>query len=206
MIATMVTVIIAAYFLGSIPSAYIIGRLLKDIDMREVGDGRIGAAAAFRNLGIAGGMMVGFLDFSKGALSVALALTTDVPLIVALLCGIMAIVGHNWSVFLGFKGGRGAATTYGVLASLMLWQFLIALVIAAIPYFLTHKSTLATGIIFGILPVVLWVDSVLGILPALPWMQDISPLLIVFPVFLSVPMFLKSRTMPGKAPGGNSIG
>ena len=197
---------VLSYLLGSIPSAFIIGRLLKGTDMREVGDGRIGTAAALRNLGIAGGVMVGFMDFSKGALAVALALMLNVPLIIVLLCGVMVVMGHNWSVFLGFKGGRGAASTYGVLASLMWWQLLIALGIVAIPYFLTHRSTLATGIIFGILPVLLWSERVLGILPTLPWIQDISPLLVVFPIFLSIPMLLKVRLTVSASAGGNSIG
>jgi len=104
---------------------------------------------------------------------------------------VILVVGHNWSIFLGFKGGRGAATTYGVLASLMLWQLLIALAMVAVLFFTTRKSTVATYIIFGILPLLLWAESILGILPVLPWAQDISPLLIVFPLFLSIPMFLK---------------
>ncbi len=191
MITNEIIVILAAYFLGSIPSAYIVGRLLKGIDMREVGDGRIGTSFTIRRLGLASGITVAIMDFTKGVIAIILAEMFNVPLIIVLLCGVIVVVGHNWSIFLGFKGGKGAATTFGVLASLMLAPFLIALSIVAIPYFLTHRSTLATGIMFGILPILLWAESMLGILPMLPWVQDISPLLIIFPLFLSIPMFLK---------------
>ncbi len=191
MIAEGIIAILAAYFLGSISSAYLMGHLVKGIDMREVGDGRIGASSSVRRLGFAWGIAVAVMDFSKGVIAVILAQLLNVPLIVVLLAGLVVVIGHNWPIFLNFKGGRGAATIYGVLASLMLWQLLIVLVLIAIPYFVTRRSTVATYIMLGILPILLWAESMLEILPVLPWAQDISPLLIVFPLFLSIPMFSK---------------
>jgi len=182
MMSTAVLIIPIAYLLGSIPSAYIVGRLLKGIDMREVGDGHMGTSYSFRRLGFAGGITVALMDVSKGVTAVLLAQRLTAEVAIVLLAALAVVVGHNWSVFLRFKGGKGAATTYGVLATLIFWQLLIGLSAAGIVYFFTHKSGLATGIMFGILPLVLWIYGA-------------STLVVVFPVFLSLPMVLKHRLM-----------
>ena len=181
---TLITLLIIpiAYLLGSIPSAYIVGRLLKGIDIRDVGDGRIGTSYSFRRLGFTGGMTVAFMDFGKGVTAVLLAQSLTDELAIVLLASLVVVVGHNWSVFLHFQGGKGAATTYGVLASLIFWQLLIGLIIAGIVYFFTHKAGLATGIMFGTLPLVLWIYG-----------ASIS--VVTFPAFLSLPMLLKHHLM-----------
>ena len=104
-VATEVMAVLIGYILGSIPSAYLIGRL-KGKDLREVGDSRIGAAATARSVGIGYAVIVGFMDFAKGAMTVVAARTLHVSLPVVFLAAMMAIIGHNWSLFLGFKGGR----------------------------------------------------------------------------------------------------
>jgi glycerol-3-phosphate acyltransferase PlsY len=190
-IITWAVVIVSGYLLGSIPSAYLMGRLVKGIDMREVGDGHIAGSYAIRRLGFANGIIVGFIDCSKGALAVILALLLNTPLIVVLLAGVAAVAGHNWSIFLGFMGGQGFSPVTGVLVSLMWWPFLIALVIVAPLYFLTRRSTLASGIVFCILPLILWAERMLRILPDLRYAPNIPPELIVFPLFLAIPWFLK---------------
>lgn len=180
--ATAVSVIPLAYLLGSIPTAYIAGRLLKGIDVREVGDGRIGAAYSYRTLGLAGGIIVGIMDLSKGVIAVLLTqrLTDQVAIVLA--AGLAVAVGHNWSIFMRFQGGKGALTTYGVLISLIFWQFLIGLSMGSLVYFFIRKSGLATGIVYGTLPVLLWIYGA-------------STLVIVFPAFLSLPMLLKHHQM-----------
>ncbi len=197
MIAKVIISILAAYLLGSIPTAYLVGRMTRGIDIREVGDGRIGASFMTRRLGLRWGIVVGFTDFCKGALAVILAHMLVVPPIVVVLCGVMAVVGHDWSIFMGFRGGRGAATTFGALAALMWWHMVIAFLVVIIPFYLTRKPTLFTVILFCILPVLLWIDSVFGILPALPWPQEISPLplLIASPLIVAIPWLLK-RPVP----------
>ncbi len=99
--------IVLAYCLGSISWAYLIGRFARGVDMTEVGNGRIGAAFAMRKLGFGWGISVGVLDFVKGALAVIMALALEVPIIATFLSGMAVVAGHNWSVFLGFKGGGG---------------------------------------------------------------------------------------------------
>jgi glycerol-3-phosphate acyltransferase PlsY len=182
-IALASLVVVTAYLLGSIPSAYLVGRLLKGLDIREAGDGRLGATATYRRVGLAGAIIVGLTDLAKGAAAVLLAQGLGLPLFVVLLAGVAVVVGHNWSVFLRFKGGKGALTIYGVLASLMFWQLLIALALGGIFYLVTHKTGMSTGILLGCLSII---NLITGSLI----------LLIILPLFISVPMVLKHITMP----------
>jgi len=116
----IITGIIINYLIGSIPTAYIFGRLLKGIDIRQYGSGNVGATNALRVLGKKAGISVLVLDVLKGVFAVLLVqafvgrVRLD-PLIFRLLAGISCICGHNWTVFLQFKGGKGMATTLGVL-------------------------------------------------------------------------------------------
>jgi glycerol-3-phosphate acyltransferase PlsY len=182
-IALALLVIATAYLLGSIPSAYIVGRLMKGLDIREAGDGRLGAAVTYRRVGLTGGIIVGLMDLTKGAAAVVLAQGLGLPLWAVLLAGLAVVVGHNWSVFLHFQGGKGALTIYGVLASLMLWELLIALALGGIFYLITHKTGMATGFLLGFLSLINWITGSLI-------------LLIILPVFISLPMVLKHIFMP----------
>lgn len=119
---TFIFGIVLAYLVGSIPTAYIFGKLLKGIDIRQHGSGNVGATNVFRCLGKGPGFIVLFLDILKGVLPVvvigsALGLTENIPLI---LLAFAAVAGHNWTVFLNFKGGKGVATSLGVLIGLMI--------------------------------------------------------------------------------------
>ncbi len=117
--------ILISYLLGAIPTAYLFGRLLKGIDIRAHGSGNVGATNALRVLGKGPGIAVLLLDVLKGAVAVAVigpmasarmpSFPQDVLLVV---CGVVAICGHNWTVFLQFKGGKGVATSLGVLIGL----------------------------------------------------------------------------------------
>jgi len=182
-IISVLPMIAIAYLLGSIPSAFIVGRLLKGLDIREAGDGRLGAAATYRRVGLAGGIIVGLMDLAKGAAAVFLTQFLGFPLFVVLLAGLAVVVGHNWSIFLRFKGGKGALTIYGVLASLMFWQLLIALALGGIFYLITHKTGMSTGILLGFLSLI---NLITGSLI----------LLIILPLFISLPMVVKHISMP----------
>jgi glycerol-3-phosphate acyltransferase PlsY len=111
---------VLAYLIGSIPVAYIFGRVLKGIDIREHGSGNMGATNAFRVLGKGPGVIVLILDIIKGIIPVTLlanafGLGDALSLVIISLA---AVAGHNWTVFLGFKGGKGMATSLGVLIGL----------------------------------------------------------------------------------------
>jgi glycerol-3-phosphate acyltransferase PlsY len=176
--------IVVAYLLGSIPSAYLIGRWLKGMDIREAGDGRLGAAAVRRRAGLVASIIVAIMDVGKGMAAVYLAKVLGLPLGVVAAVGLAAVVGHNWSLFLRFQGGKGALVTFGVLASLMLWPLLIAMAISGIVLILTNgKTGFASGVVFFSLALF---NLFLG-----------SPIvLVIMPILIGVPMFLKHLSMP----------
>lgn len=111
---------LASYLLGGIPSGYLIARYAKGIDIRQHGSGNPGAANVYRTVGRGAGILTLTLDALKGYLPVLLAvrLYPDNHL-VTVLCGAMAIVGHIWTIFLRFKGGKGVATSAGVFLALL---------------------------------------------------------------------------------------
>lgn len=108
----------AGYLIGSIPFGYLVGRYVRGIDIRDHGSGNIGTTNAFRVLGRGGGTIVFIGDMLKGLVPVWLAGLTGI-LELPLIAGIAAILGHNYSIFLGFKGGRGVATTAGAALGLV---------------------------------------------------------------------------------------
>lgn len=156
--------VILGYLLGSIPTAYIAGRLIKGKDIRQMGDGNMGAQNAFRQLGAKVGFAVGCLDAGKGALAVLIAQTANIPQVIILLAGTGAVIGHNWPVFLGFRGGRGESSTIGVLLTTVTIPMLIVGGIA-IPVLLKTKNvTKASIALFAPLPLVCWWLAVPGLL------------------------------------------
>ena len=109
--------LIISYLLGAIPTAYLFGKFLRGIDIRQHGSGNVGATNAFRVLGKGIGTVVLIVDILKGflpTLAVANVLSVTEPWM-RLLCGLAAVCGHNWSVFLNFKGGKGIATGFGLI-------------------------------------------------------------------------------------------
>ncbi len=119
--------LLASYLLGSLPTAYLFGRLLKGIDIRKSGSGNVGATNALRVLGFGPGITVLIIDILKGLIVVSflgdcfagkgiLWQVQNLRIIMGLCC----ICGHNWTIFLQFKGGKGIATSLGVLLGLAL--------------------------------------------------------------------------------------
>jgi glycerol-3-phosphate acyltransferase PlsY len=127
--------LLAAYLLGSIPFAYIIASVVKGIDLRTVGSLNVGGRNLTRNLGYVWGFSGGALDVAKGFAAMALArgLGVDYPL--AYYAGMAAVAGHNWPVWLGFRGGKGLATALGALLwvapTVGLAGFVVAMLILA---------------------------------------------------------------------------
>lgn len=112
--------VLLAYLFGAIPTAYIFGRLIKKIDIRQHGSGNVGATNAFRILGKGPGSCVLLIDVLKGVIAtaaVSYVLHLNEPYWQVIL-GLVAVCGHNWTVFLSFKGGKGIATSLGVLIGL----------------------------------------------------------------------------------------
>ncbi len=159
-------VVAFGYLLGSFPTAHIAGRVLKGKNIREVGDHNVGAANAFREIGPRIGLAVGIIDAVKGALVVVLARVMQAPDMAVLGAGLASVIGHNFPVFLGFRGGRSASTTIGVLTAVLnapmyiLGGPTIAILIFA------RSTTIACAFMFISLPIVCWLLHVPGFLIA----------------------------------------
>ncbi len=159
-------IVVLGYFLGSIPTAYIAGHLLKGVDIRRVGDENMGAANAFHQLGAKVGVAVGIVDAGKGALAVLIALAANLPQPIVLLTGAAVVVGHNWPIFIGFRGGRGESTTIGVLLTTVTQPMLILAGPALLALFIFRNVILASCVLFIPLPLVCWWLGVPGMLTA----------------------------------------
>ena len=149
-------IILIGYLLGSLPTAYIAGRLLKGNDIRQMGDENMGAANAFRELGSRAGVTVGIIDAIKGSLAVLIALASGMSQTVVMLTGAAAVIGHNWPVFIGFRGGRGASTTIGVLVASVTQPMLILGGPALLVLFIKKNTTIACAVLFVPLSLVGW--------------------------------------------------
>ncbi|MFA5761353.1 MAG: glycerol-3-phosphate 1-O-acyltransferase PlsY [Dehalococcoidales bacterium] len=156
-IIKIIAAFIAAYLLGSIPSAYIMGRLTKKIDIRTVGSHNMGAMNSFYNLGKGVGVMVLAADVLKGVAAVALAdLLFNIPNLYMFICGFIVVLGHNYPVWLKFKGGKGGATAIGAIIYFIPWGIPIGLAVFLLMVLITKFPTLSYGIAMISFPFVSW--------------------------------------------------
>jgi len=183
--------IIGAYLLGSIPSAYIAGRLRKGIDIREVGSRNMGAMNVFYKVGIVPGLLVLAVDIGKGAAAVALAHWLEVPLVVEFLTGATAVLGHSFPVWLKFRGGRGGATLIGVLIFLMPWGLPIGLGIFSVLLVLTRFPTLSYAVALLCFPFIAWLVYHNGNYVLY------SSLMLLIPLIRYIPRIKEMRTKGG---------
>lgn len=168
-IVTGFITIIIGYLLGSIPSAYIVTRLVIGKDIRHLGGCNVGGLNVFREVGPWPALAVGIADAGKGVAAVAIAYwLLAVPPLFVLLAGLSAVIGHNWMVFLKFSGGKGMGPAIGALAMVMplygYWQgLLIFFGIILIPFIITRNVALAMGIGLVALPFITWLSIHSGI-------------------------------------------
>lgn len=148
--------IIIGYLLGSIPTAYIVSRIRKGIDIRNIGSRNMGGANVMREIGAREGVLVGLIDIAKGAGAILIAQALNISELWVFGAGFAALVGHNFPVFARFRGGRGSATIIGIFLVLAPEAILITLVVVAIPFFTTRKFGAALLIGFGLLPLFVW--------------------------------------------------
>ena len=156
MIVSATIAIVIAYLLGSIPFAYIAGRLFKGIDIRQIGGGNMGAVNTAREIGPVPGLLVLIADIAKGSLAVIIAFWLDLSLILVFGAGLAAVAGHNWPIFLKFKGGKGAATTIGVLLALAPLESAISLALIVALIVITSNVRLAIVVGLAVLPFLIW--------------------------------------------------
>lgn len=143
--------LIAGFLLGSVPFGIIIAKL-KGVNLKKVGSGNIGATNVLRSLGKWPAALTLIGDILKGTMAVVIGRLFEVESGIEGIIGISAILGHNFSVFLGFRGGKGVATSIGVLLVYAPVAALLTLVLWLTVVFLTKYSSLGAIVSLGILP------------------------------------------------------
>ena len=161
-------IMIGGYLIGSISPSYLLGKWLRGIDLRHCGSGNVGATNAFRVLGPAPGIIALILDAAKGVLAVLLATAiwrqTYQLEVVRIFGGLAAICGHNWTIFLKFKGGKGVATSAGVIGALVPLVVIILILTFVAIVFLTRYISLASMTVAILLPILVWLREGKGII------------------------------------------
>lgn len=143
---------LAAYLFGSVPASYIVVKIMRGADIRFYGSGNTGASNLLKLVPVWAALPALVYDISKGAVPVYLAGLTGAGFVGQVMAGLAAVAGHNWSVFLGFNGGRGVATAFGMTLVLVpkLALLLASVVLITIPF---HQTALFTLIAAASLPV-----------------------------------------------------
>ena len=149
----VVVLMIVAYILGSIPNALWIGKVFKGIDVREHGSKNTGSTNAARVLGAKLGILTLILDISKGAIPTLIATMLLDSSISVILVGICAILGHSFSIFMKFKGGKAVATTVGVFIVLVPGAILLAAIVFFLVFGITRYVSLSSMIGAIFLPI-----------------------------------------------------
>jgi len=158
-----VAAVAAAYLLGSFPAGYLLGRL-RGINMLEQGSGRTGGTNVLRSAGPVAALVTGVLDVGKGALAVWLASQMTDYTAVQVLAGAAAILGHNHSIFLQFRGGAGVGTSLGALGAIYLPAALGLLVLLLLVIAITRYASIGSLTVITLMPVVLLVLALTGVL------------------------------------------
>lgn len=174
---SLILLIIVSYLIGSIPSAYIVGKIFKNVDLRLYGSGNLGSTNAFRVLGIPLGIIVQILDISKG-LVVVLFVTqffySNLPFhnftpfeditIFKIIAGVSAVIGHTYSVFVSFKGGKGINTALGMMISLSPVDVVVSLIFFIIILLLSGYVSLGSIVASFIFPATMFIrENLFGV-------------------------------------------
>jgi glycerol-3-phosphate acyltransferase PlsY len=154
-------VIITGYLLGSIPTAYLMAKARRGIDIRAVDVGNMGGGSVLRQVGIWEGSLVIAIDMAKGAIAVLIAQALGLQFSWVLAAGFAAIVGHNFPVFLGFRGGQGVATIMGILFVLAPFAMGALWIVLGIILLITKRNFirylfLIICVVAPLLPVSIW--------------------------------------------------
>jgi glycerol-3-phosphate acyltransferase PlsY len=172
----------ASYLVGAIPTSYLAGRLFRGIDLREHGSKNLGATNVYRTLGWRYAVPVGLVDVAKGVVPVLVfAPQVSDSQLFALGCGIAAILGHVFSIFVRFRGGKGVATAAGVMLGLTPLALGVAAVAWLIVVALSGYVSLASIAAAAVFPVgvyllerldrpeILWLDALVAL--AIIWLH-----------------------------------
>jgi len=161
-VTKLVLLVIVSYLLGSVPVTYLAGKWARGIDLRRYGSGNIGATNLLHTTSRRVMVPAAVFDFSKGIVMVLAAQAIGLGTAGQVMVGLAAIMGHNWSVFLRFSGGRGMLTTLGVALTLPIinglvpWEATAGLVMTAIGLLALHNLPLGVIVGVAVLPLISW--------------------------------------------------
>ena len=162
-LAKTVGVVVLSYLLGSLPFGYLVGRL-RGVDVMQWGSGRTGGTNVLRSAGALPALLTGALDVGKGMLAVWLAATLAGNEVAEVLSGAAAILGHNHSVFLRFRGGAGVGTSLGALGAIYLPAALGLVVLLLVVIFATRYASIGSLTVSTLMPITLLVLGLTGVL------------------------------------------
>ncbi len=160
------------YLVGAVPFGYLVVKLFRGIDIRTIGSGRTGGTNAIRAAGPIAGLLTGIGDIGKGAVAVwvvgwaATQLDLNSPVLAQVLAGLMTVVGHNYSVFLSWKGGAGTGPNVGVAAGFWFPALFILLPLVPILLVATGYASVTSLTIAGLVPVLF---AVRALVAKAPW-------------------------------------
>lgn len=157
--------LIVGYLLGSIPVGFLVVRLTRGVDVRQVGSGRTGGTNVLRAAGWGAAVVTGLGDVLKGAAAIWVARALNGPPLMQALAGFAAVVGHNYSIFLGLRGGAGTAPSVG--GAIALWPVggLLAVPVLLAVAFLTRYASVASISVALFLPLAFAVGAARGVIP-----------------------------------------
>lgn len=150
--------ILISYLLGAMPAAYLLVKVVKGDDIRDFGSGNVGATNATRVIGKGFGFLVLLFDIGKGVIAVTFlsflfhSRIDLAPEVIKSLFGMAVVCGHVFNVLLGFKGGKGVATSAGVLIGLNPWAFLVGVIIFTIVVFISKYVSLGSIVACTVIP------------------------------------------------------
>ncbi len=198
-------VLIVSYLIGSLPTAYLMGRLRKGVDIRTVGSQNMGAMNVFYSIGLVEGLVVLAIDILKGVLALYIASllggahtylltgSLSMSLLLQFLAGLAVVLGHNFSIFLGLRGGKGGATTIGVLVYLTLpWSVPVYLGLFLLLLLITRVPTISYSLAFISFPFLAWFTRDHS-LPILIY----SLVLLLLPGLMYIPRLKQMRSAGG---------
>lgn len=177
-----IAAILVGYMLGSIPAAFIVAKLRKGIDIREVGRGNVGATNVMREVGLWEGAVVAVVDIGKGAATIIFGQTLGISQPWLLGAGSAAVLGHSFPLYIGFRGGQGVATVIGVVLVLSPLVAGIACGIIGVAFLLTRHIFSSIVIVAPFFPLIIW-------------LVERSPTLMLFA--LAIVLFIGFRSRRG---------
>ncbi len=198
---TVLVIIVLSYLVGSFPTSIIFGKIFRGIDIRNYGSGNAGGTNAFRVMGWKIGLSVMIIDVAKGLFATVLVSQIRIdsvslaPVYLQIIAGFSAVIGHIWTIFAGFHGGKGVGTAAGMLIGLYPVAFVLVFIIFLLVLFTTRYVSLSSMTAASSLPFILLILDKLG--------RPYKPQLLVLSIFIALLIIFTHRSNIKRLLAGN---